>query len=204
MEERIGEAFAFDELLTVIGRKLLPGEIAPDFSLDYLDLVDMTVQSVLLADVVGSIRLFNVVNSLARPVCQHVTRQWEELHTNLSQSVCIYTVSMDPPDIQAHWQSAERILHQALSSHRSEQFGRDYGVWLLEWHLLQRAIFIIDCNNRIVYSEYVADQMCEPDYEAAMEAVLQAAKGEENANTIVAKQPTSASAQPTSVPPSNL
>ena len=70
MQERIGEAFALDELLTVVGRKLLPGEAAPDFSLDYLDLVDMLVQSARLTDLVGNIRLFNIVNSLARPVCQ--------------------------------------------------------------------------------------------------------------------------------------
>jgi thioredoxin-dependent peroxiredoxin len=170
MEERIGDAFAFDELLTVSGRKLLPGEIVPDFSLDYLDLVDMTVQSVLLADVVGSIRLFNVVNSLARPVCHHITVQWEKLRTDLAPSVCIYTISMDSPEAQAHWQSIEGILHQTLSAHRSAQFGQDYGVWLKEWGLLQRAVFVIDCDNRIVYSEYVADQMREPNYALAMES----------------------------------
>lgn len=175
MQERIGEAFAFNELLTVVGRKLLPGEAAPAFSLDYLDLVDMTVQHALLADVVGNIRLFNVVNALARPVCHRVTQHWEKLQTTLPASVCIYTISMDSPDDQAHWQSTEGILHQALSAHRSEQFGQDYGVWLKEWHLLQRAVFVIDHNNCIVYTEYVADQMSEPDYKVAMEVVHQAA-----------------------------
>ena len=34
MEERTGEAFAFDERLTVVGSKLLPGEAAPDFLLE--------------------------------------------------------------------------------------------------------------------------------------------------------------------------
>jgi len=179
MEERIGEAFAFNELLTVVGRKLLPGETAPDFSLDYLDLAEMTVQSARLADVVGNIRLFNVVNSLARPVCHRVTQHWEKLQADLPASVCVYTISVDSPDDQAHWQSTEGILHQTLSTHRSEQFGQDYGVWLKEWHLLQRAVFVIGCDNRIVYTEYVADQMCEPDYGVAMEVVYQAAMGQE-------------------------
>ncbi|HZU66212.1 MAG TPA: redoxin domain-containing protein [Ktedonobacteraceae bacterium] len=174
MLERIGEAFALHELLTVVGKKLLPGETAPNFSLDYLDLADMTVQSVRLADVVGNIRLFNVVNSLARPVCHRVTHHWERLQADLPASACVYTISVDSPDDQAHWQSTEGILHQALSTHRSEQFGQDYGVWLKEWHLLQRSVFVIGCDNRIVYSEYVADQMCEPDYGAAMEVVYQA------------------------------
>ena len=34
---------------------------------------------------------------------------------------------------------------------------------------------MIDRNDRIVYAEYVADQLCEPEYGAALEAVQQAA-----------------------------
>lgn len=103
MEERSGEAFAFDELLTVVGRKLLPGEIAPDFFLDFLDLTDRTIQCARLADVAGSMRLFSVVNSLTRPPCQQITVQWEQLRSSLPPGACIYTVSMDPPKFQAHW-----------------------------------------------------------------------------------------------------
>ena len=43
-----------------------------------------------------------------------------------------------------------------------------------EWRLLQRAVFVIDRHDRIVYAEYVADQMREPDYGAAMQAIRQA------------------------------
>jgi peroxiredoxin len=39
---------------------------------------------------------------------------------------------------------------------------------------LQRAIFVIDRHDRITYAEYVADQMREPDYAAAITAVHQA------------------------------
>jgi thiol peroxidase len=56
------------------------------------------------------------------------------------------------------------------------QFGQDYGVWLKEWHLLQRSVVVIDRTDRIVYVEYVADQMSEPDYTAAIQAVQQAAE----------------------------
>lgn len=70
------------------------------------------------------------------------------------------------------------MLHQALSAQRSEQFGQDYGVWLKEWHLLQRAVFVIDRKGDIAYVEYVADQLCEPDYARAMQAVRQSARGE--------------------------
>jgi thiol peroxidase len=81
---------------------------------------------------------------------------------------------MDLPFAQARWRSAEGVTHCSLSAHRSERFGVDYGVLIKEWRLLQRAVFVIDRQDRIVYAEYVADQMREPDYEAALEAVRQA------------------------------
>ena len=74
MEERIGEAFAGTEQLTVIGKHLQKGDAAPDFRLDYLDLADRVIRTVGLADSVGIVRLLSVVNSLQRPVCQRVTR----------------------------------------------------------------------------------------------------------------------------------
>ena len=175
MQERISEAFAGTEQLTVMGRQLQVGDLAPDFRLDYLDLADLAVRTVSLADSAGMVRLLNVVNSLERPVCQRVTRQWEALYAALEPDVCIYTVSMDSPQMQARWQDTVGVLHQALSAHRSDQFGQDYGVWLKQWRLLQRAVFVLDRHDHIVYVEYVADQLREPEYGAAMQAVQRAA-----------------------------
>ena len=176
MEERMGDAFAGSEHLTVIGRRLYPGGTAPDFCLNYLDLVDMAVHTVRLSDSAGMVRLLNMVNSLERPVCQVVTRRWEVLRAALPSDACIYTVSMDPPQMQASWQDRTGVLHQALSAHHSVQFGQDYGVWLREWQLLQGAVVVIDRTDRIVYVEYVTNQMSEPDYTAAIQAVQQAAE----------------------------
>ena len=119
------------------------------------------------------VRLLNVVNSLEKPICHRVTRRWEERGSELPASVCLYTVSMDQPLAQARWQANEGVMHQLLSSYRSEQFGLDYGVLLKEWLLLQRAVFVIDRDNYIAYAEYVADQFGEPDYAAAMEVARQ-------------------------------
>ena len=175
MEERMGEAFAGTEQLTVMGKQLQRGDRAPDFRLDYLDLAEMAVGTVGLADSAGMVRLLNIVNSLERPVCQHVTRQWEALGAALPPDARIYTVSMDSPQVQARWQDTADVLHQVLSAQHGAQFGQDYGVWLKQWRLLQRAVFVIDRHDRIVYAEYIADQLREPDYGAAMETVRQAA-----------------------------
>jgi thiol peroxidase len=172
--ERAGEAFELDQRLTVVGRKLEPGEAAPDFALDYLDPEDSSMRTIRLGDSAGAVRLLNVVNSLDTPVCHVETRRWEQLRPDLPPGVVVYTISMDLPYAQARWQSAEGVAHAALSAHRDEQFGEDYGVLIKEWRLLQRAVFVIDREGRIAHAEYVADQMREPDYEAAVAAVRRA------------------------------
>lgn len=175
MEERTGEAFEFDEKLTVIGRKLQPGDSAPPFTLDSFDPTKGAMQRVHLADTAGQIRLLNVINSLDTPVCHQETRRWETLRAELPADVVIYTISMDLPYAQGRWQTNEGVQHVMLSSHRSTQFGEDYGVLIKEWRLLQRAVFVIDRADRIVYAEYVPDQMAEPNYAEAVNALRQLA-----------------------------
>jgi thioredoxin-dependent peroxiredoxin len=175
VEERTGEAFELDERVTVIGSKLAPGDQAPDFELDYRDPADGSSRLVTLADSAGKVRLLNVVNSLDTPVCHVETHKWEDLRSKLPPDLVLYNVTMDLPQAAARWQAAERVTHQSLSAHRNEQFGRDYGVLIKEWRLLQRAVFVIDRDNRVTYAEYVADQMLEPNYAAAVEAVRRVA-----------------------------
>ena len=127
MEERMGEAFAGTEQLTVIGRQLQAGDPAPDFRLDYFDLADLAVHTISLADSTGLVRLLNVVNTIESPRCQQVIKQWETLRVMLPPDTCIYTVSMDPPQLQARWQDTVGVLHQILSAQHSEQFGQTMG-----------------------------------------------------------------------------
>lgn len=166
-EERHGEAFEFSEQLTVVGRKLHLGDTAPAFVLDRFDAAEGTMSMVCLSNTAGTVRLLNIVNSLDTPVCQVETRFWEKLRKDLPASVTVYTISMDLPFAQGRWSISESVKHQILSAHRSEEFGRSYGVLLKEWRLLQRAVFVIDRTDKIAHAEYVADQMSEPDYDAA-------------------------------------
>jgi thiol peroxidase len=174
MYERTGEAFEAGAQLTVVGSKLRVGDMAPDFTLDYLDAVG-ALCTVRLGDSAGAARLLNVVNSLDTPVCQTETRRWEGLQEQLPPGVRLYTVSMDLPYALARWQGQEGITHQLLSAHRSEAFGVRYGTMIKEWRLLQRAVFVIDRLDQVVHAEYVPDQLREPDYEAALKAARLAA-----------------------------
>jgi thiol peroxidase len=169
--EREGEAYELGEQLTVVGRKLQAGEMAPDFVLETFDTEAGAIREVRLADTAGRVHVLNVVNSLDTPVCHVETRRWDGLRADLPAGVVLYTISMDLPFAQARWKAAEGVAHQALSSHKSERFGHDYGVLIKEWRLLQRAVFVIEGAGTLVYAEYVADQMKEPDYDAALGAI---------------------------------
>jgi len=175
-EERRGEAFEGDVKLTVVGRRLAPGAVAPDFTLDTLNAGDAMPHEVSLADGAGRVRLLHVVNSLDTPVCHVGAHKFEKEAGALPPNVDVYTVSMDLPFAQLRWRSEEGVTHGALSSHRSEAFGKAYGVLLKEWRLLERAVFVIDPSGRLTHVEYVPDQMAEPDYDAALKAARAAAQ----------------------------
>lgn len=173
MIERAGEAFEEGIQLTVVGPRLETGQPAPDFVLESLAPGESMPGSVSLSDTAGRIRLLNVINSIDTPVCQCETRRWEEFKSSLGDNVTLYTVSMDLPFALQRWLAQENAGHRALSAHKSEDFGRSYGVLLKEWRLLQRAVFVIDSQGVLRHVEYVADQMREPDYDAALAAVRQ-------------------------------
>ena len=173
MEERTGEAFELEEKLTVIGGKLQAGMTAPAFILDSLSPTE-GMQQVKLSDSAGHVRLLNIINSLDTSVCHVETQRWEKIRADLPADVVVYTVSMDLPFAQMRWQTHENVSHVMLSSHRDENFGADYGVLIKEWRLLQRAVLVIDKEDKIVRAEYVRDQMAEPNYDSTISAVKQA------------------------------
>lgn len=169
MVERTGEAFEFDMKLTVVGAQLRKGDTSPEFDLENFDPATEAMANVKLSDSAGSVRLLNVINSIDTPVCHIETHRWQDEAAGLSGLV-VLTIAMDLPFALARWQKTEGVNHTFLSAHQSEQFGILYGVLLKEWRLLQRAVFVIDGSGTIVHAEYVADQMKEPDYGAALAA----------------------------------
>jgi thiol peroxidase len=173
--ERRGAATEFGRPLTAVGATLAVGDAAPPFTLEWLPSPADEVREVPLSETAGDVRLLHVVHSVDTPVCHLGLRRFDELNVSLPDDIHVYTVSMDLPYAQARLNRAEGVGHHALSAHRSEDFGRDYGVLILEWRLLQRSVFVIDRDDRIAHAEYVVDQLQEPDYEAAVAAARAAA-----------------------------
>ena len=174
--ERPGAATEFGRSLTICGTQLAVGDAAPPFSLAWLPSPADEVRAVELSTTAGDVRLLHVVHSVDTPVCHRGLHRFDRLNVDLPDDIHVYTVSMDLPFAQARMNRAEGVEHRSLSAHRNEDFGRDYGVLIKEWRLLQRSVFVIDRDDRIVLAEYVVDQLQEPDYDAAVAAARAAAE----------------------------
>ena len=169
--ERTGEITFKGNPLTVIGPKLAVGDSAPDFCLLANDL-----SPVKLSGSAGKVRLVSVVPSLDTPVCDIQTRSFNQKLDALGEGVAGYTISADLPFAQARWCGAAGVARmQTLSDHRDMSFGDAYGTHIKELRLEARAVFVIDGAGVIRYVQYVPEVTSEPDYEAALAAVVAAA-----------------------------
>jgi thiol peroxidase len=170
VEER-SEAFVWgDKKMTVIGRQLSAGDAAPEFTVLANDFSEVH-----LSDSAGKVRLVSVVPSLDTSVCDTQTRRFNQEAAGVDPDVVILTISADHPITQKRWCGAAGVDQlQVLSDYMEMGFGLAYGTWIKERRLEQRAIFVIDKNDTIRYTEYVPIIGQYPDYERALTAVTSA------------------------------
>ena len=123
-ETRKGEVTFKGNPIELVGPKLKPGDLAPDFIC-----VGAGLSLVKLADTAGKARLFNVVPSLDTPVCNKQTKRFAEELTALGDKVAAYTVSLDMPFAQARFCTEANIENlKNLSDVHNHSFGQHYGV----------------------------------------------------------------------------
>ncbi len=143
------------------------GTTAPDFSL-----VSGKLQNVSLSSYKGKTKIVSIVPSLDTPTCAASTRIFNQKSGNLENTV-VLVVSADLPFAQGRFCESEGLKDVIpLSSFRSN-FAEDYGVKIVDTilaGLTTRAIVIIDADNKVIYTELVAEVADEPDYESALEA----------------------------------
>ena len=152
--------------VTFTGKQPQVGDTAPDFVLTATDLSKKS-----LADFAGKKKVLSIIPSIDTSVCSTQTRHFNQELSDLDNTVVI-TISVDLPFAQGKWCAAEGIENAVmLSDYFNHSFGRDYALLINEWHLLARAVLVLDENNKITYTEYVDNINTEPDYQAAINAV---------------------------------
>ena len=155
---------------TLLGKELKVGDAAPDFSLKANDMSDKS-----LADFDGKVKLVSVVPSIDTAVCGTETRTFNEKAASLGDDIVILTVSIDTPMAQKRFCAAHDIeqVHM-LSDFKDHTFGPAWGVRIKETGMLARQVFVVDKNNKIVYTQLVKEVADEPDYDAALNAAKSA------------------------------
>ena len=61
-----------------------------------------------------------------------------------------------------------------MSDHRDTSFGTSWGVLIKEIRLLARAVFVVGSDDTLKYIEVVSEVADEPDYDKAIQAVIDA------------------------------
>jgi thiol peroxidase len=166
-QERSGAITFKGNPMTLVGQPVKVGDAAPDFRV-----VDNALQPVTLASGAGKIRLITVVPSLDTPVCDSMTRRFNQDAAQLPEQVEICTISLDLPFAQKRWcgnAGIERV--KTLSDYQDRSFVLNYGLLIKELKLAARAVLVIDANDRISYLQLVSEVTAEPDYAAAIAAV---------------------------------
>lgn len=152
--------------VTLVGQQLQIGETVPDFTLTTTDLAQKS-----LSDFAGKKKVISVIPSIDTGICSTQTRTFNKELSDMEDTVVI-TVSADLPFAQARWCGVEGLEHAVMmSDYYDNTFGKTYGLLMQEWHLLARAVLILDENNKLVYAEYLENVNSEPNYQAAIEAV---------------------------------
>lgn len=144
------------------------GRAAPDFVL-----VDKDMNEVTLKTFKGKAKILYTVPSLDTPVCSISVKRFNELLKD-EPGIAVCSISADLPFALRRFCTTQAASHVVpLSLVRSKKFAEDYGVLITGGRLAgltARAIFVLDADDRVVYTEVVEDISREPDYAAAASA----------------------------------
>ena len=153
------------EKVTLRGSEIRVGQEAPDFIVSNVELKPVT-----LKDTKGK-RVFLTVPSIDTPVCDLEVKRFNK-EAEKYKDTTIYVVSVDLPFAQARWCGAEDVDNViTLSDYKDRSFGENYGVYIEEVGFLARAVFVVDEDNKVVYTEYCENVSDHPNYDKVLKVL---------------------------------
>lgn len=159
-------------LVQTLGQLPKVGFRAPNFELVAVDLSTKTLE-----DYKGHNLILNVFPSLNTRVCSMSIRTFNQAAASLNDTK-VLCISRDLPFAQKDFCGAEGIENVVmLSDFKSGSFGKTYGLIMTNGKfdgLNSRCVIIVDKKGNIIYTEQVPDIGQEPNYQAALEALLPA------------------------------
>lgn len=153
--------------LTLTGKEIKVGEVAPDFTATKNDLSPMK-----LSDLKGKVVIISAMPSVDTGVCELQTIRFNQ-EAKKHPELHVITISMDLPFALARFCANKDIENATtLSDYKNREFAEKYGFMIDELGLLTRGILVVDKEGVVRYVEYVKEVTTEPDYSKALEAAL--------------------------------
>jgi thiol peroxidase len=146
------------------------GTTAPDFTL-----ADNKLNDVSLKNFRGHPVVLNIFPSIDTSTCAQSVREFNRRAASLSRAV-VFCIAKDLPFAMRRFCAAEGIdCVVTLSDFRSEDFGNDYHVEMIDGPmrgLFARVVIVLDEHGVIKHREVVPAIGHEPDYDAALKALV--------------------------------
>ncbi len=159
--------------VALYGNQVNVGDNAPVVTLPNKGLAEVTI-----GGASDKAQLIIAVPSLDTPVCATETRKFNEEAAKVENAV-VCVVSMDLPFAAGRFCSTEGVENlEVLSDYREKCFSTQYGTLIAEGALRglsARAIFVVGKDGKVAYKELVPEITEEPNYEAALAALKEAA-----------------------------
>ncbi len=163
---RMAEVTFKGEKITLAGEFLKAGDRAPEAVVVKTDLSEKRI-----GGAKEKAQLIITVPSLDTPVCEAETKRFNELLRDYNLDVTV--VSMDLPFASSRFCEANGIKIEVASDFRYRDMEK-YGVLIASSALkglLARAIFLINPEGEVVYSQLVPEIAQEPDYQEVLDAI---------------------------------
>lgn len=147
--------------LTLVGRRISLGSIAPDFKV-----ISNSLKEVSLSDFKAKIKVISSFPSLDTPICDLQVKEFNKKIAQLSSDIVVLGISDDLPFAQSRFCSLNEIKNEmVLSDYRFSSFGINYGLLIKELKLLARAALILDKNNILRYIQIAPELTHALNYE---------------------------------------
>ena len=118
----------------------------------------------------GKVRIISVVPSLDTKVCEQQTHYLSEKNKGLDKMVELITVSIDTPFAQKRFSEEAKITNVTfLSDYRNGDFGKTYGLFLKDPHILARTVMVVDAQNVVRHLQITPELAQLPDMDEAFQ-----------------------------------
>lgn len=159
--------------VTIVGPDITVGQDAPAFiaqaqDWSFIDVLEATK---------GKVRIITALPSLTTSVCDTETRHFNQEAGSLDKDIAIVAISADLPYTLKNWCAAAGVDKvMVVSDHYDGNFGEKYGALIKERRILRRAVFVVNKEGKVVYSDYMPALGEQPNYEEVLSAAKNALK----------------------------